>query len=412
MRYRQEIDLRPKKFIVKEIKYFHPSGLGMPNGHAIQRGGFIRECQLNSEAYGFDESIHPKGDMQQRGCLGGVIVCPADLQFTQGLYGVSSFLKHNRAQIFCRSFWTRLFGKKRDEIVLDYNDFVNEGIFKGHYLNRETGEMYDSHSATFEISGLSSTELLALAKCLLDEWRGHRFGGELLINDLNRHKHYLVCIQAQPQMQISATLDNSVIDNISRHFGQFECAVFRKFPDHIEAMGDGVYSKIREYAESEEYKNAGFVPQMYRREWDRKLYAVTLRLRYAVAKGDNCYVFVNVECKPDFFKNVQKLAKAFNQKSIIVKDAGSQDADRVVGDFDAMRRVPAGRFVENIPLAEILQQSSSPLGKPLNYEDLQQRTYMDTWAGRNNMGKYMISQITQKIMEELGFETSAAKKNA
>ena len=36
---------------------------------------------------------------------------------------------------------------------------------------------------------------------------------------------------------------------------------------------------------------------------------------------------------------------------------------------------------------------------------------MDTWAGHNNMGKYMISQITQKIMEELGFETSAAKKN-
>jgi len=30
---------------------------------------------------------------------------------------------------------------------------------------------------------------------------------------------------------------------------------------------------------------------------------------------------------------------------------------------------------------------------------------LDSWEGRNNMGKYMISQITKKLMEELGLES-------
>ena len=51
MRYKQEIDLRPIKFVVKEIKEIGAA-----------------------EAYEFDETIHPKEGMQQRGSLGGVIV--------------------------------------------------------------------------------------------------------------------------------------------------------------------------------------------------------------------------------------------------------------------------------------------------------------------------------------------------
>jgi hypothetical protein len=84
MRYKQEIDLRPIKFVVKEIK-----AIGA------------------AEAYEFDETIHPKEGMQQRGFLGGVIVCPADLQTKPGLHGVSSLLKSCRTQIFHRCFWAR-----------------------------------------------------------------------------------------------------------------------------------------------------------------------------------------------------------------------------------------------------------------------------------------------------------------
>ena len=140
---------REEVLIKREIKYFHPSGSGMPNGHVIQRGGFIRECQLNSEAYEFDETIHPKGDLQRHRHLGGVIVCPS-----------------LGAKPTCAA------------------------IFKGRYLNRETGAMYDSLSATFEINGLSSKELLVYAKSLLDKESVR----ELLVNDLNQHKHYLVCV--------------------------------------------------------------------------------------------------------------------------------------------------------------------------------------------------------------------------
>ena len=215
-------------------------------------------------------------------------------------------------------------------------------------------------------------------------------------------------------MKYRRELNYSIVEKISRYLEPFECAVVGKFPDRIESMGDGVYSKIREYAECEDYKNSGFVPQTCRQDWDRKLYAVALKLRYAVAIGDNCYVFVNTSCKPDFFKNVQKLAKAFNQESVIVKEACSQDAYRAGVSSDAVPRESVGPFMDNIPLAEILQRAFGPLGMPLNFkdEDLQKMTCIDTWAGYNNMGKYMISQIAQKIMEELGIEPSTAQKNA
>ena len=386
MRYKQEIDLRPIKFVVKEIK-----AIGA------------------AEAYEFDEIIHPKDRMQQRGFLGGVIVCPADLQTKPGLHGVSSLLKSCRKQIFHRCFWARLFGKKRDKVFLDYNDFSNDSIFKGHLLNRESGEIYDSHSATFEISGLSSRELLALAKCILDDLHDKGHEKELLVNDLNQRKHYLVCVQEPPQKQVPVVIDDSVVDKISNYFEQFECAVVRKFPGRIENINDGVYSKIRTYADCEEYKNVGFVPLMYRRDWDRKLYAIALKLRYTIAIGDDCYVFINMCGEPDFFKNVQKLAKAFNQKSIIVKDASSENAFRERVNVDGSPREPVGRYVDNIPLSEIMQHTSSPLSMPLHFKDdgdlkRTMQLCLDSWEGHSHMGKYMVSQITKKIMEELGIE--------
>ena len=387
MRYTLKIDLRPKKFVIKEIK-----GIGA------------------AKAYKFDETIHSKDERQQSDNLGGVIAYPADLQFKPDLSVVSSFLRYNRAQIFHRSFWARLFGKKRDEVVIDYNDFSNDGIFKGHFINQESGEMYDSHSATLEISGLSSKELLALAKCILDNQRGQTRNKELLVNDLNLHKHYLVSIQEPPQRQIPAVINDTVVENISKYFEPFECAIISRFPQNIESVNDGIFSKIREYAESEEYKNIGFVPLMYRRYWDRKLYAVALKLRYVIATCNDCYVFINTNSKPDFFKNVQKLAKAFNQKSIIVKEAASQNAFREHVDIDNKQRESVGRFVENIPLTEILQQTFSPLSTPLHFKDNDELTKtmqlcLDSWEGRNNMGKYMISQITKKLMEEFGLES-------
>lgn len=387
MRYKQEIDLRPKKFVVKEIKEISAA-----------------------DAYEFDETIHSKDGMQQREFLGGVIVCPADLQTKPGLHGVSSLLKYNQTQIFRRGFWARLFGKKRDKVILNFNDFSNDSIFKGHFLNRESGEIYDSHSATFEINGLSSRELLALTKCILEDLHDKSHEMELLVNDLNLRKHYLVCVHEPPQKQTLATVEGPVVDKISNYFEQFECAVVCKFSNRIENINDGVFSKIREYADCEEYKNVGFVPLMYRRDWDRKLYAVALKLRYAIATGNDCYVFVNVNGEPDFFKNVQKLAKAFNQKSMIIKDALSQNAFRERVNVDGSQRELVGRFVDNIPLVEILQHASSLLNRSLHFKDdvdlkRTMQLCLDSWEGHSHMGKYMVSQITKKIMEELGLES-------
>ena len=72
MRYTLKIDLKPKKYVIKEIK-----GIGAAN------------------AYEFDKTIHPETERQQIDNLGGVITYPADLQFKPDLSVASSFLRYN-----------------------------------------------------------------------------------------------------------------------------------------------------------------------------------------------------------------------------------------------------------------------------------------------------------------------------
>lgn len=62
-----------RDFEVVEVKYFSPSGIkSIPNGHPIQKGGFIKECVDNSKKFKVDnfqylikanfeitEAIHP-----------------------------------------------------------------------------------------------------------------------------------------------------------------------------------------------------------------------------------------------------------------------------------------------------------------------------------------------------------------
>ena len=136
---------------------------------------------------------------------------------------------------------------------------------------------------------------------------------------------------------------------------------------------------------------------------DKKMYGAALILRYAVGVTEDAYVFVNVGKKTTFFENSQKLAKVFNQESIIVKDAGTQDAYRLLCDGE---KIAVGKFISNIALNEIAEQVFNPFGMPMNYanEEIEKnaiRLCLDSWQGRNNLGKWCISIVCKDVMEKL-----------
>ena len=175
-----------------------------------------------------------------------------------------------------------------------------------------------------------------------------------------------------------SVIDETNAEKISKFLEQFECVVIRRVQNVIGNINDGTYSKIVEYAQSQEYKKNGTVSEALRCEWDRILHGVALKLRYVVGVTEDAYVFINASEKPDFFKKTQRLAKAFNQDSIIVKESETQDAYRLFCDGE---RVAVGKFISNITI-------------PLS---------MDYWGGRGNMGKWCIDLVTKDIREELGF---------
>ena len=193
---------------------------------------------------------------------------------------------------------------------------------------------------------------------------------------------------------------------------QKECVAINLASDCIENIGSETYSEIAKYAQSDEYKRIGFVPQMYRREWDKKLYGVAIVLRYSVAITPNAYVFVNVNRDSDFFKNMQRLASAFNQESVIAKKAGSQDAYKlncrnVNQNAEATYEKIAGKFESFISLDEIACRIFNPYRMPMSFANEPKeaiRLSLDSWNGGNNMGKWGVSMATKDIMNELGFQ--------
>lgn len=180
-----------KKKPIREIKYFHPSGGTMPNGHPIQRGGFSRECRINSEAYELDEAVHP----QQYGLAdyrGGVITFSTDVNAVE--YSKNAIV--NKVKQLLATYGNRLFRQSKiAKVIKSFNDKDGEYIgafsvgnfFKGRYVG-DNGKIYDEKSISVEINGLSSKGLFELAEKLCTEFQQET----VLVKDFNTNKIYLV----------------------------------------------------------------------------------------------------------------------------------------------------------------------------------------------------------------------------
>ena len=180
----------PKHF--KEIKYFSTDGSSLPNGIGFQRGNFLRECRLNSEAFVLDEAVHDK----QYGLAdykGGIIVFSTDVNAVQlDKNKIMNWLKQH-IKSFVQKHST---GKILHNVVSKFNKYneTEEFIgaysvgnsFKGKYVG-DNGEEYKESSTTIEVNGISSEALLRLAEMV-----ARVFGQEtVLVKDFNSNKFYL-----------------------------------------------------------------------------------------------------------------------------------------------------------------------------------------------------------------------------
>ena len=146
-----------KRNPAREIKYFHPTGGSMPNGHPIQRGGFMHECRVNMDAYELDKTVHPK-QYAPAGCRGEII-----------------------------TFSTDVVGPLNDISDKCIGSFSVGSFFKGYYVG-DNGKIYDERSVSVEVNGLSFKSLFELVELLCKEFSQKT----VLVKNFNTNKMYLV----------------------------------------------------------------------------------------------------------------------------------------------------------------------------------------------------------------------------
>lgn len=181
----------PKKAF-KEIKYFSKDGSSMPNGHGIQRGGFLRECRENKNAFVLNEEIHG----EQYGLAdyrGGVIVFSTDVNAVS----LDKNKLKNKVKQILTTIGQRLNTSSISHKVINKFNKYNEtddyigaysigNAFKGHYVG-DNGEQYDERSTTIEVGGLSTKGLLRLAEMIAKVFHQET----VLVKDMNNMKFYL-----------------------------------------------------------------------------------------------------------------------------------------------------------------------------------------------------------------------------
>ena len=172
---------------VREVRHFHPSGIAMPNGSHIQRGGYLAECRRNAESFTLDESVHGE-QYKFLDYRGGVIVLPMDVNAVE----LSQNALMDKVKQVVVTYGNRL--RKGRVICKPLNGEGTEHIvaygvgksFTGKFVG-DKEEVYDEKSLSVEMNGLSGRSLLRFAEMLADVFRQET----VLVKDLNTGKIYL-----------------------------------------------------------------------------------------------------------------------------------------------------------------------------------------------------------------------------
>ncbi len=187
--------------MIKEIKYFHPSGAMLPNGSHYQKGGFLKECRENMNS--FLSSYQSKGINIENEKTGGFIIFPEDFFQSQKS---EKGIERDEEESFKDSLgndedkWGYIetpedrVSRKVDEFVgaeLEENPkrkiYTFGSSFKGKYVG-DNGETFNEQCLCLEIDGLPSEDLLNLANVIADRFKI----GAMLVRDFHHDKVYLV----------------------------------------------------------------------------------------------------------------------------------------------------------------------------------------------------------------------------
>lgn len=203
-----------KKYKVVEIEYFHPGNIkSIPNGHPIQKAGFIKECIDNNkkfktlnyqylikEDYEVVEAIHPNqyGLSDYRG---GVIIFSTDVNSVD----ISKNKLLNWFMKKGKTIMQRLFSKsKLNKVINKFNKIENKKLgkddvddyigafsignfFSGRYIG-DNNKVFDEKSLSIEINGISTKGLIYVAEEIAREFNQET----VLVKDFNKNKNFLV----------------------------------------------------------------------------------------------------------------------------------------------------------------------------------------------------------------------------
>ena len=185
---------------VREVRHFHPSGLAMPNGSHIQRGGYLAECRRNAESFTLDDGVHGE-QYRFLDYRGGVIVLPTAINAVE----MSRNAVMDKVKQVVMTYGNRLRKGRVIREPLDGEGTEHIGAysvgesFTGKFVG-DNGEVYGEKSLSVEVNGLSGRSLLRLAEMLADAFVQET----VLVKDLNTGKIYLV--KPIPSSEVVITL--------------------------------------------------------------------------------------------------------------------------------------------------------------------------------------------------------------
>lgn len=164
---------------VKELKYFHPSGRETePNGHAIHKGGFFKECKDNKYRFYTKEFSDYSG---------GIIVFQSGAKKIGIMNWYSEKLDTFRFKWYKKSKGDKAFVKHNGHNE-EYKGGLSVGQFFGGSYTSAYGTIFNDKSMSVEFGGLSSNGLRDVAKLIVEEFNQET----VLLKDLNKNKIYLV----------------------------------------------------------------------------------------------------------------------------------------------------------------------------------------------------------------------------
>ncbi len=175
---------------IKGLKYFHPSGIEkIPNGHVIQKGGFLKECEDNRNSFSTKNSQYLIDDKFN------LIEGASDLSISQSCIIVFP-TETNKIDVWTNIIMTWFSAKIKSNGNKWYQASNNEHyvgtfsvgkFFTGEYQS-DNGGIFNEKSVTIELSGLNNKGMIAVSKMITDEFNLEA----MLLKDLNRDKIFLV----------------------------------------------------------------------------------------------------------------------------------------------------------------------------------------------------------------------------